>query len=203
MRNAVFGPRTYEKTSGVERLGGIFSRFSAEGVGGGVAERRGIAFDEARLKKMLFIVTDKILLSIICIIEVSFKKISMPRQFTDEEQAQITQGALKAVESMGIEVPVKNHGDNDQQQQQQQEQQEQQHEQEQQEQQHEQEQQEQQEQQHEQEQQATTEGGRRRTKRKQHKKGKSAKKSGKKHRKSSGKKSRRSSSKKSRRNGRK
>ncbi len=46
-------------------------------------------------------------------------------------------------------------------------------------------------------------GGRRRTKRKQQKKGKSAKKGGKKHRKSSGKKSRRSSSKKSRRQGRK
>jgi hypothetical protein len=46
-------------------------------------------------------------------------------------------------------------------------------------------------------------GGRRRTKRKHHKKGKSAKKGGKKHRKSSGKKSRRSSSKKSRRQGRK
>ena len=46
-------------------------------------------------------------------------------------------------------------------------------------------------------------GGRRRTKRKHHKKGKSAKKGGKKHRKSSGKKSRRSSSKKSRRYGRK
>jgi hypothetical protein len=49
-----------------------------------------------------------------------------------------------------------------------------------------------------------TSGGRRRTKRKQQKKGgKSAKKGGKKHRKSSGKKSRRSSSKKSRRQGRK
>ena len=46
-------------------------------------------------------------------------------------------------------------------------------------------------------------GGRRRTKRKHPKKGKSAKKGGKKHRKSSGKKSRRSSSKKSRRQGRK
>lgn len=46
-------------------------------------------------------------------------------------------------------------------------------------------------------------GGRRRTKRKQQKKGKSAKKGGKKHRKTSGKKSRRSSSKKSRRHGRK
>ena len=47
-----------------------------------------------------------------------------------------------------------------------------------------------------------TQGGRR-TKRKQQKKGKSAKKGGKKHRKTSGKKSRRSSSKKSRRHGRK
>ena len=47
-----------------------------------------------------------------------------------------------------------------------------------------------------------TTGGRR-TKRKQQKKGKSAKKGGKKHRKTSGKKSRRSSSKKSRRHGRK
>jgi len=46
-------------------------------------------------------------------------------------------------------------------------------------------------------------GGRRRTKRKHHKKGKSSKKGGKKHRKSSGKKSRRSKSKKSRRHGRK
>jgi hypothetical protein len=44
MRNAVFGPRTYEKTSGVERLGGIFSGFSAEGVGGGVEEE--IVFDD-------------------------------------------------------------------------------------------------------------------------------------------------------------
>jgi len=50
----------------------------------------------------------------------------------------------------------------------------------------------------------TAVGGRRRTKRKQQKKGgKSAKKGGKKHRKSSGKKSRRSSSKRSRRYGRK
>lgn len=46
-------------------------------------------------------------------------------------------------------------------------------------------------------------GGRRRTKRKQQKNGKSAKKGGKKHRKSYGNKSRRSSSKKSRRHGRK
>jgi len=36
MWNAVFGEGAYEKTSGVERLGGIFSGFSEEGVGGGV-----------------------------------------------------------------------------------------------------------------------------------------------------------------------
>jgi hypothetical protein len=51
MRNAVFGPRTYEETPGVERLGGIFSRFSAEGVGGGVAEE--IVFHETALKNVV------------------------------------------------------------------------------------------------------------------------------------------------------
>jgi hypothetical protein len=32
--DGLFGPRAYEKTPRVERLGGIFSGFPAEGVGG-------------------------------------------------------------------------------------------------------------------------------------------------------------------------
>ena len=36
MWDAFFGEGTYEETPGVEGLGGAFSGFSAEGVGGGV-----------------------------------------------------------------------------------------------------------------------------------------------------------------------
>ena len=36
MRDAVFSERAYEETPGVEGLGGTFSGFPAEGVGGGV-----------------------------------------------------------------------------------------------------------------------------------------------------------------------
>ena len=36
MRDAVFSEGAYEETPGVEGLGGTFSRFPEEGVGGGV-----------------------------------------------------------------------------------------------------------------------------------------------------------------------
>ena len=53
MRDALHCEGAYEETPGVEGLGGIFSGFSEEGVGGGVRGEEEIAFYETALKNVV------------------------------------------------------------------------------------------------------------------------------------------------------